>query len=88
MKITLKTLAEWQESKMKSSVGATIGEAQICTLGIDLRGYFKRDDGGHEMYALTLSWEEVAQLAKEKGVLLDLTEYAKEFKALAARDSH
>jgi hypothetical protein len=87
MKITLKTLAEWQESKMKASGGGPIGEAQICTLGVDLRGYFKTSDGRHEMYALTLSWEEVAQLAKEKGVLLDLTAYAKEFKALASKES-
>jgi hypothetical protein len=74
MKINTKTLAEWTKAKFAASGGKPFGEAQICQLGIDLRGYFK-DEG---MFCLTISWEEVAILAKEKGFLMDLSQYAKE----------
>jgi hypothetical protein len=69
VKMTMKKLSEWHRGKLRMANGSNgWGEAQICKQGVDLRGTF--NDG---MWILTLSWEEVAALARKRGLRYNLS---------------
>ena len=56
-------MAARKRTKKKPALGKPFATAQVCPLGLDMWGTFP--DGS--MYLFSLSWAEVASLAKKRG---------------------
>lgn len=62
-RLTSEDLDRWNRKKLAlAGESGRWGEVQVCSLGVDLRAVTK--DG---MWVLTLTWDEVAELAQQRG---------------------